>query len=48
MAEIKSKSVIIDGGLHSQLKTYCNKNGHKLGWLIERLIKEFLEKNKDK
>lgn len=37
-----SKSVIIDGKLHADMKDHCNKNKRKLGGVIENLIKLYL------
>jgi hypothetical protein len=42
-----SKSVIIDGKLHADMKEYCNKNKRKLGGVIENLIRLYLANPKE-
>ena len=38
MTSVKSKSVIIDGNIHSDFKTYCKNKSLKIGGVIEDLI----------
>jgi len=38
----KSKSIIIDGGLHYKFKTLCRGKSIKIGGIIEDLIKLYL------
>ncbi len=38
----KSKSIIVDGELHNQLKKFCRGKGLKIGSLIEDLISLYL------
>ena len=42
----KSKSIIVDGDLHNQLKKFCRSKGLKIGSLIEDLIKLYLNNPK--
>jgi len=42
----KSKSIIVDGTLHNQLKKFCRSKGLKIGSLIEDLIKLYLNNPK--
>jgi len=44
---IKSKSVIVDGNLHSKLKEECDKKSMKIGGLVEGLIKLYLNNPKE-
>ena len=39
------KPIQIDSSLHDQLKKYCKANGLVLKALIEKLVKEILEKD---
>jgi len=45
--EIKPKSVIIDGKLHSQFKMLCKGKSMKIGGVIENLIRVYLRNPKD-
>lgn len=47
MAKTKSKSVIIDGDVHSRFKTFCRGKSLKIGGVIEDLISLYLEKPKE-
>jgi len=42
----KSKSIIVDGNLHNQLKKFCRSKGLKIGSLIEDLIRLYLNNPK--
>ena len=42
----KSKSIIVDGDLHNQLKKFCRSKGLKIGSLIEDLIRLYLNNPK--
>lgn len=42
----KSKSIIVDGELHNQLKKFCRSKGLKIGSLIEDLIRLYLNNPK--
>ncbi len=42
----KSKSIIVDGDLHNQLKKFCRGKGLKIGSLIEDLIRLYLNNPK--
>lgn len=47
MAKIKSKSVIIDGDVHSKFKLFCKGKNHKIGGVIEDLINLYLSNPKE-
>lgn len=40
------KSIKIDKELHKKLKIYCIENEVKINTILDRLLFEFLEKNK--
>lgn len=42
-----SKSVIIDGQLHAQMKKYCTGTKRKIGGVIENLIRLYLANPKE-
>lgn len=42
----KSKSIIVNGTLHNQLKKFCRSKGLKIGSLIEDLIGLYLNNPK--
>lgn len=44
--ELKSKSIIIDGKIHKDLKMSCKSRGLKIGAVIEDLIKLYLSDTK--
>jgi hypothetical protein len=45
--EKTSKSVIIDGDIHSKLKTFCAGKNLKMGGVIENLISLYLKDYKN-
>jgi hypothetical protein len=45
---METKTIKIDEKLHKELKLYCVKNDVNIKNLIENLLAEFLEKNKNK
>lgn len=47
MSEIKPKSVIIDGKIHSDFKEHCVENKLKIGGVIENLMLLYLNNPKD-
>lgn len=47
MAKTKSKSVIIDGDVHSRFKLYCKGRSLKIGGVIEDLINLYLDNPKE-
>ena len=46
--EKKHRNVRADIGLIDQLKVVCDKKGLKLYWVMNLIIKDYLERNKDK
>lgn len=42
MENVKSKSVIINGEIHTQFKTFCKGKSLKIGGVIEDLITLYL------
>ena len=46
MATTKSKSVIIDGDVHSKFKIFCKGKSLKIGGVIEDLIQLYLDNPK--
>jgi len=46
LGDNKSKSIIVDGDLHNQLKKFCRNKGLKIGSLIENLIRLYLNNPK--
>ena len=44
--EIKPKSVIIEGGLHSRFKLFCKGRSLKIGGVLEDLILIYLDNPK--
>lgn len=46
MTKGKSKSVIINGDIHSQLKNFCKGKSLKIGGVIEDLINLYLSDHK--
>lgn len=40
-----TKAIQIDIKMHEQLKQYCNDNGLKIQKLVEKLIKNEIERN---
>lgn len=38
----KSKSIIVDGGLHEEFKIFCKGKNMKIGGVVEDLIKLYL------
>ena len=47
MAKTKSKSVIIDGDVHSRFKLFCKGKSLKIGGVIEDLINLYLDNPKE-
>ena len=45
--EVKPKSIIIEGGLHSRLKLFCKGRSLKIGGVIENLISVYLDNPKE-
>lgn len=45
ISAMKRVGADISPELANKLKVFCKKNGMKQGWLIEKLIKDHLEKN---
>jgi len=43
---LKTTSIQVSKNLHNELRTYCKKNGLKMQWLVEKLIKEELNGTK--
>lgn len=43
MAETKSKSIIVDGNLHSRFKILCKGKSLKIGGVVEDLIRLYLD-----
>lgn len=46
MTKTKSKSVIIDGDIHSKFKSFCKGKSLKIGGVIEDLILIYLDNPK--
>ena len=44
--EEELKSIRINKNIHKELKIFCSENDLKIGFLLEKLILEYLEKNK--
>lgn len=44
--EIKPKSIIIEGSLHSRFKLFCKGKNLKIGGVIEELISIYLDNPK--
>jgi glycerol-3-phosphate responsive antiterminator len=44
--EVKSKSIIVDGALHTKFKTLCKGKSLKIGGVIEDLIKLYINDSK--
>ena len=45
--DIKCKPVRLRLDLHKQLKAYCAIEGRTMEWVITKLVKDFLEKEKE-
>lgn len=39
------KTIMIDGDLHERLKIYCKLKGKKMGFVIETILRLYLEQN---
>ena len=46
MAKTKSKSVIIDGDVHSRFKLFCKGRSLKIGAVLEDLINIYINDHK--
>lgn len=40
----KRKVINVNEETYTKLKSYCEKNGLKIVWVIEKLINEYVEK----
>lgn len=40
----KRKVINVNEETYNKLKSYCEKNGLKIVWVIEKLINEYVEK----
>jgi hypothetical protein len=47
MDNTQMKAVWIKPDIHKELKQYCDKNGQKMIFVVEKLLKEKLKSNKD-
>ena len=42
------KTVSVTGDVYKSLKEYCDKNGLKIRWLLEKIIIEYINENNKK
>ena len=39
------KTVNVNADVYKQLKNYCDKHGLKIRWLLEKVIKDYINEN---
>ncbi len=44
----KRRTVNIPDEIYKSLKEYCDKNGLKIRWLLEKIITEYINENQTK